>query len=81
MLLDLKSLNVDICHRQSSDKGDRYETSGVLGGQGATKSMSRDHQHPRCSEQGEDNHKVSVEPVEKHHLVANSGDELEDDEK
>lgn len=81
MLLDLKSLYVDIRHRQSSDKCDGNETSGVLCGQGAAKSMPRDHQHSHCSEQGEDHHKVSVEPVEKHHFVANSGNELEDDEK
>lgn len=43
--------------------------------------MPRNHQHSCCSKEGEADYKVPIEPVEKHHLVANGGDELEDDEE
>lgn len=81
MLLDLKSLDVNICHCQSADKGNGDKTGGILSRQGATKSMPRNHQHSRCSEEGENDDKVSIEPVEKHRLVTNGGNELEDDEE
>lgn len=81
MLFDLKSLDVNVCHRQSADKGNGDKTGGILSRQGATKSMPRNHQHSRCSEEGENDDEVSIEPVEKHHLVANSGNKLEDDKE
>jgi hypothetical protein len=79
MLLDLQSLDVDVCHEQRDQKHGGDHAEPRLGIQATAKSSPRNDQRPSRARNTQQQDDVPVDSMCQDALVSNGRHELEDD--
>lgn len=81
MLVDLKPLDVVVCHCDGDCRDDHQYTHSGLGWQGAAKGSPRDQKGANVADENKRDDKVAVDAMEEEEFVTDEGHELPDYEQ